>query len=66
MRIISTLVLIWLVIGLVAAWQRGYFSNADSNCSNVGTVVVTTAAGPLNYFGANPKVACTTPQPSGY
>ena len=56
MRIISTLVLIWLVIGVAAAFQRGYFSTADDNCSDVGTVVVTVAAGPLNYFGANPKI----------
>ena len=61
MRIISTLLLIWLVIGVVAAFQRGYFSAADDNCSDVGTIVVTVAAGPLNYFGANAKVACETP-----
>lgn len=64
MRIISTLVLIWLVIGLLAAYQRDYFSKADNNCSDVGTVLVTVAAGPLNYFGANPKIKCVTPQPS--
>jgi hypothetical protein len=64
MRIISTLVLIWLVVGVFAAWQRGYFSTADSNCGDIGTVLVTTAAGPLNYFGANPKIECETPQPS--
>lgn len=64
MRLISTLVLIWLVIGVVAAFQRGYFSAADDDCSDVGTIVVTVAAGPLNYFGANPKVDCETPRPS--
>lgn len=64
MRIISTLVLIWLVVGVFAAWQRGYFSTADSNCGDIGTVLVTAAAGPLNYFGANPKVDCEAPQPS--
>jgi hypothetical protein len=74
MRIISTLVLIWLVVGTVAAFQRGYFSTADAppssssrgdpHCSDIGTVVVTIAAGPLNYFGANPKIDCKTPEPS--
>lgn len=64
MRIISTLVFIWLIVGVVAAWQRGYFSTAGSNCGDVGTVLVTTAAGPLNYFGANPKVDCKTPEAS--
>jgi len=64
MRIISTLVLIWLVVGIVAAFQRDYFSTADDNCSDVGTIVVTVAAGPLNYFGANPKIDCKAPEPS--
>jgi len=64
MRIVSTLVLIWLVIGLLAAFQRDYFSRSDNNCSDVGTILVTVAAGPLNYFGANPKIACETPKPS--
>ncbi len=62
MRIFSTLLLIWLVIGAVAAFQRGYFSTADDNCGDVGTIVVTVAAGPLNYFGANPKVDCEAPE----
>jgi hypothetical protein len=64
MRIISTLLLIWLVIGVVAAFQRDYFSRADDNCSNVGTILVTVAAGPLNYFGANPRITCEAPTPS--
>ena len=64
MRIISTLVLIWLVVGVVAAFQRGYFSTSDDDCSDVGTIVVTVAAGPLNYIGANPKIDCKTPEPS--
>lgn len=64
MRIISTLVLIWLLIGVAASFQRGYFKSADDNCSDVGTILVTVAAGPLNYFGANPKIVCETPQPS--
>jgi hypothetical protein len=63
MRIISTLVFIWLVIGAFAAYQRDYFSTADDNCSDIGTIVVTVAAGPLNYIGANPTVACKTPEP---
>ena len=32
--------------------------------SGAGTIAVTILAGPLNYFGANPKVACKLPQPS--
>jgi len=67
MRIVSSLVVIWLIIGLVAAFQRDYFANMndkDTECGDVGTIVVTVAAGPLNYFGANPKVDCETPEPS--
>jgi hypothetical protein len=64
MRIISTLVLVWLVVGVLAAYQRDYLSRADDNCSDVGTILVTVAAGPLNYFGANPKISCEAPTPS--
>jgi len=28
-------------------------------------IIVTIIAGPLNYLGVNPKVTCSTPQPSG-
>ena len=64
MRIGSVLVLIWLLIGVVAATQRNYFSGSDANCAKLGTIAVTVAAGPLNYVGVNPKVKCQLPQPS--
>jgi hypothetical protein len=61
----STLVTIWLVIGLLAAFQRDYFTSDIKNCGEVSTILVTVVAGPLNYVGVNPKVkACETPQPS--
>jgi hypothetical protein len=65
-RLGSLLVLIWLVIGVVAAGQRSYFSGSDANCAKLGTIAVTIIAGPLNYLGANPKVKCDVdvPQPS--
>ena len=63
--IVSTLVVIWLIIGLLAAFQRGYFTSADTNCAGVSTTIVTIVAGPLNYVGVNPKVDCPrVPQPS--
>jgi hypothetical protein len=34
------------------------------DCAKTGTIAVTIIAGPLNYVGVNPKVSCTTPQPS--
>jgi hypothetical protein len=64
MRIGGVLVLIWLLIGVVAATQRNYFSGSDANCAKLGTIAVTVAAGPLNYAGVNPKVKCQLPQPS--
>jgi hypothetical protein len=64
MRIGGVLVLIWLLIGVLAAAQRDYFSGSDANCAKLGTIAVTVAAGPLNYAGVNPKVKCELPQPS--
>jgi hypothetical protein len=62
-RWLPALLLLWLVIGAIAAGQRGYFTDAEANCATTGTVVVTVVAGPLNYLGANPKVAdCHMPE----
>jgi membrane protein YdbS with pleckstrin-like domain len=63
-RIIGILLVIWLIIGAIAAGQRGYYSNAKTNCASAATIVVTILAGPLNYVGVNPKVDCSVPQPS--
>ncbi|HEX7745884.1 MAG TPA: hypothetical protein VF462_11550 [Micromonosporaceae bacterium] len=62
--IAGAIVLIWLLIGVVAAGQRGYFNGGDANCAKAGTIAVTAVAGPLNYVGANPKINCEVPQPS--
>ncbi|MGC5028724.1 hypothetical protein [Micromonospora sp. DT229] len=62
--IFGVLVVIWLIIGAIAAGQRGYYSDEETNCAEVGTILVTIAAGPLNYVGANPKVDCELPEPS--
>jgi hypothetical protein len=65
MRIGSLLLIIWLVIGALAALQRGYFADDEANCAEVGTIAVTVVAGPLNYAGVNPKVDdCELPEPS--
>ena len=64
MRVGGLVVLIWLVIGAIAAGQRGYYGSAPSNCAHVGSVLATVAAGPLNYVGVNPKVSCHLPSPS--
>ena len=63
--LIALVVVIWLVIGAVAAFQRGYFgSDKNVSCKTVGDTALTVVAGPLNYFGVNPKITCNTPQPS--
>jgi DNA-binding transcriptional regulator of glucitol operon len=64
-RYVTLLVLVWLIVGAIAAWQRGYFTQATQNCASAGTIAVTVVAGPLNYVGVNPKVTdCNVPQPS--
>ena len=59
------IVVIWLVIGVIAAAQRGYFGDdRDVNCKTTSDTVLTVIAGPLNYLGVNPKVKCNVPEPS--
>jgi hypothetical protein len=62
--VVGVLLLIWLVIGAIAAGQRGYFDGSDTNCAKASTTAVTVVAGPLNYVGLNPKIDCEVPQPS--
>jgi hypothetical protein len=58
------LLVIWLIIGAVAAGQRGYFNDSNDNCAEASTTIVTVIAGPLNYVGLNPKIECDVPEPS--
>jgi hypothetical protein len=63
--LIGLIVIVWLVIGVLAAWQRGYFGDdRDVNCKTTSDTALTIVAGPLNYVGVNPKVKCNIPQPS--
>lgn len=63
--LLVVVVIVWLVIGALAAAQRGYFGNdKDVTCKTAGDTALTVVAGPLNYLGVNPKVDCKTPQPS--
>jgi hypothetical protein len=67
MRLGSLLLLIWLLIGVFAAYQRDDFSGKIDNCNKAATIAVTVVAGPLNYLGVNPKINCKNvdvPQPS--
>ena len=66
-RIVAVVVVLWLVIGAIAAGQRHYYTSRDTSCASVATMVGTILAGPLNYLGANPKSKCPdvkVPQPS--
>jgi len=64
MHIGSLLLAAWLVIGGIAAGQRGDFHGSLGNCSKASTIAVTVLAGPVNYAGVNPVITCTTPRPS--
>ncbi|MDT5255050.1 MAG: hypothetical protein QOD10_130 [Mycobacterium sp.] len=62
---IGSIVLVWLLIGVFAAFQRDYFKGGSTSCATAGNIALTVIAGPLNYAGVNPKVAdCHVPQPS--
>ncbi|MCK9869220.1 MULTISPECIES: hypothetical protein [Nocardiopsis] len=63
--VLSTLVVLWLLIGLIAAFQRGLFSDDETSCSTLGHTVGTIFVGPLNYMGVNPTIECPPlPEPS--
>jgi hypothetical protein len=65
--IFGVIVLIWLIIGVIATAQRGYFKTGAESCATAGSIVLTVISGPLNYFGVNPKVTdckVNLPQPS--
>jgi hypothetical protein len=64
MRIGTVLLVVWLVIGAIAATQRGYFAGDTADCAKLSTIAVTIVAGPLNYVGVNPKIRCDAPEPS--
>jgi hypothetical protein len=63
---VGVIVVIWLLIGVLAAWQRDYFKNTDGTmtCATGADIALTVLAGPLNYANVNPKVSCNIPQPS--
>jgi hypothetical protein len=64
-RLLGIIIVIWLLIGVAAAFQRGYFGDDnDVSCKEVSDTALTIVAGPLNYVGVNPKVKCHTPEPS--
>jgi hypothetical protein len=61
----TVILFLWLIIGAAAAGQRGYFSAPTLGCTQGATMALTIVAGPLNYVGLDPKIACTSVKPSG-
>jgi hypothetical protein len=52
-------VLIWFVVGVSAANDRGFFqSGYPRTCSTVGSASLTVVAGPINYIGVHPTAYC--------
>ena len=58
MRLVSLLILIWLLIGAIAAGQRHYYTTSSADCAGAGTIAVTLLFGPVNYVGGNPTLTC--------
>ena len=60
--IIAAIVVIWLIVGLVAAWKRDYFKNQEPDCGVAVSIGLNMLAGPLNWFGLDPHVGkCKKP-----
>jgi hypothetical protein len=64
MRAGPSVIVVWLVIGGIAAGQRHDYSHFDASCARSATIGLTIFSGPLNYVGLNPQVSCRVPQPS--
>lgn len=60
----SILIFVWIAIGAAAAGQRGDYTPAGLGCSGGATIAITIAAGPLNYIGVDPTIACRWPSPT--
>ena len=58
MHLGSVILAIWLVIGGIAAGQRGDYKG-PVDCSRATTTAVTILAGPLNYAGVNLNINCS-------
>ncbi len=57
-RVVTLVILAWLISGVVAASQRELFAGSPATCDHVTTIVATILAGPLNFAGADPQVTC--------
>lgn len=64
MKVGTAALLVWLLIGAIAAGQRHDFGAFPASCNQVADITVTVVAGVLNYLGVDPRVHCQVPKPS--
>ncbi len=38
--------------------RRSGYTTSSADCAGAGTIAATILFGPINYFGANPKLTC--------
>ncbi len=55
MHIGSALLVLWLIIGAVAAGQRGYYSGTIGSCTKTSTIAATITAGPSTTWASTRK-----------
>jgi hypothetical protein len=61
----SFVIILWHIIGAIAAGQRHDYTRPPANCSQAATIAVTIITGPINYLGVDPEISCRhLPQPS--
>jgi hypothetical protein len=58
-NVLMLVVIIWFVLGVSAADDRGYFNtHVPRTCDFVGSAALTVIVGPFNYAGFHPHAHC--------
>ena len=55
MRILSVVLVIWLIIGAIAGAQRHYYTSAHASCAGASTIAVTVLRRPAELRGCQPE-----------
>jgi hypothetical protein len=63
-KIGTAALIVWLLIGAIAAGERHDYSGVPMSCSQIADITMTIVAGALNYLGVDPHVSCHAPKPS--
>ncbi len=64
MKFSTVALVVWLLVGAIAAGQRHDFSSLPLSCNGLADITVTIVAGALNYLGVDPNIHCHAPAPS--